>query len=125
MSTPTTTAPVANLRQTSMEMAAAKKPAPAKAAAEKTVTAAIPSVKAAAVKAPANITWKNLGEKNEKGECEGVGTADGREYRIMRDGDCWKATVKVGSKTTTLGENLKSGGAAWSKCVEHNKKAAK
>lgn len=115
MTAPTTTeiAPVANLRESRKQTAAAKKPAPTKAA---------PKKQAGDKTAVAKLTWKNLGEKNEKGECEGVGTADGREYRIMRDGDAFKATVKVGGKTTVLAEGV-SGKTAWQKCVDHNKSA--
>jgi hypothetical protein len=107
-----------NLREAKKELAAAKKPAPAKAPAEPA-----PKKQAGDKTAVAKITWKNLGEKNEKGECEGVGTADGREYRIMRNGDAFKATVKVGGKTTVLAEGV-SGNAAWQKCVAHNRSAA-
>jgi hypothetical protein len=108
------------LREAKREQAAAKKaaspkPAPAKAPAEPA-----PKKQAGDKTAVAKIAWKNLGEKNEKGECEGVGTADGREYRIMRDGDAFKATVKAGGKTETLAENV-SGKTAWQKCVAHNK----
>ena len=119
MTAPTTTeiAPVANLRESRKQTAAAKKPAPTKAPAK-----AAPKKQAGDKTAVAKITWKNLGEKNEKGECEGVGTADGREYRIMRDGDAFKATVKVGGKTTVLAEGV-SGKTAWQKCVDHNKSA--
>jgi hypothetical protein len=86
--------------------------APAKAPAKK-----------AAPKATAKITWKNHGEKDAKGQCEGTGTCGDRTYQITGSGESWKATVQVGkgSKPSVLGENLKSGGAAWRKCVDHNK----
>ena len=41
----------------------------------------------------------------------------------MRDGDAFKATVKVGGKTTVLAEGV-SGKTAWQKCVAHNKGVA-
>lgn len=105
----------ARKEQAAAKKAAAPKPAPAKAPAKKAP---------AKVSTPATkITWKNQGEKNEKGECEGVGTADGREYRITRDGDAFKATVKVGGTTTVLAEGV-SGKTAWQKCVAHNQGAA-
>ncbi|MGO9032232.1 hypothetical protein [Mycobacterium sp.] len=121
--TNTSPATVVNLREAKREQAAAKKaaspkPAPAKAPAEPA-----PKKQAGDKTAVAKITWKNLGEKNEKGECEGVGTADGREYRIMRDGDAFKATVKLGGKTTAQAEGV-SGKTAWQKCVAHNKGVA-
>ena len=70
------------------------------------------------------ITWRTTGEKDARGQAEGVGMCADREYKITGADNCWKATVTVGSKTTTLGENLKSGGAAWTACVRHNKSAA-
>ncbi|MFZ0225698.1 hypothetical protein [Mycobacterium sp.] len=63
-------------------------------------------------------------EPDAKGQAEGTGVCGERTHRITGSGDCWKATVKVGSgKTTALGENLKSGKAAWAKCVGHNRSA--
>lgn len=118
MTAPTSTeiAPVANLRETRKQMAAAKKPAPAKKAA--------PKPPAAKPTTAAKITWKLDGEKDAKGQAEGTGTCGDRTYRITGSGDAWKATVKVGSgKPTTLAENLKTGKAAWAKCVEHNRTA--
>ena len=95
-----------------MTTTTAKKPAPAKKAAPKA-----PPV------AASKITWRNDGEKDAKGQAEGTGTAGDRTYRITGSGETWKATVKIGTKTTVLGENLKSGKAAWAKCVEHNRSA--
>jgi hypothetical protein len=108
-------APVANLQEARKEQAAAKgrhpagKQAPAKAPAAKPTT---------------KITWKLDGEKDAKGQAEGTGTCGDRTYRITREGDAWKATVKVGNKTTVLAENVGSGKSAWQKCVDHNKSAA-
>jgi hypothetical protein len=65
----------------------------------------------------------NGNARNAKGECESVGTADGREYKITRDGDGFKATVKQGGKTETLAEGV-SGKTAWQKCVKHNQGVA-
>lgn len=93
MSTLTTTAPVANLPESREQIAAARKPAP-KAPAKK----AAPKAQTATTK----ITWKNDGEPDAKGQAEGTGVCGERTY---------------------LGENLKSGKAAWAKCVEHNRSA--
>jgi hypothetical protein len=99
--------------------APAKKAGPAKAAA-----------KAPAKKVPATaatkISWTNQGEKNERGECEGIGTAGDREYKILAgtDGGKFTASVTVDKgKPTVLIENV-SGKVAWAKCVAHNKAAA-
>jgi hypothetical protein len=74
-----TNAPVANLRDTKKEMAAAKrrhpagKQAPAKAPAKK-----------ASDKASTKIRWTADGEKDAKGDCPATGTVGDREYKITK-----------------------------------------
>jgi hypothetical protein len=110
-----TTGTVVNLRDSRKELAA-KKPAPAKKAPAKA-----PAKKPAAT--AAKIAWKTQGEKDAKGNAPATGTADGRTYAITGSGQKWTATVKVGTKTTTLAENV-SAKTAWQKCVSHNRSAA-
>jgi hypothetical protein len=112
-------APVANLAAAKKELAAAKrahpagKKAPAKAA------------KKAAATASTKIRWTADGEKDAKGDCPATGTVGDRTYKITKAADgSWKATVKVGTKTTVVIENAKSGKIAWSRCVADAKGAA-
>ena len=85
MSTPTTTA-----RKTT----AAKKAAPAKAPA-----------KAAPATTTPKLRWQvEGGDRSQAGKVAQSATVGDREYRIDRSGDAWKATCKVGRKTTTLVE---------------------
>jgi hypothetical protein len=110
--------PVANLRESKKELAAAKKPAPAKAPARKA-----PAKKAAA-KSSTKIRWTADGEKDAKGDCPATGTVGDRTYKITKAADgTWKATVKVGSKTTVVAENAKTGRACWAACVKDAKSA--
>ena len=69
------------------------------------------------------ITWTPSEDRDEKGDCESVGVSDDRTYTIARSGDTWTATVKQGRKSVVLAEGVKTGRAAWSKCVAHNKSA--
>jgi hypothetical protein len=105
----------ANLHETRKELAAAKR--------------AHPAGKKAPAKAPAkraSIAWSPVGEKNERNEYDrSVGRFGDAEYLITRQPDgSFRASVKRGGKTTTLGEGLKSGRAAWAACVRHAKAAA-
>jgi hypothetical protein len=106
----------ANLHETRKQLAAAKRAHPAGKA------------KAPAKKAPARptIKWSPEGEKNERNEYpSSTGTCGAAEYKIVRQPDgSFKATVKVGTKTTTLAEKAKSGNAAWKACVAHSRSAA-
>jgi hypothetical protein len=119
-------APVTNLPAARKEQAAARK----EQAAAKTRHPA--GKRAPAKKAPAKskvaaskITWTLDGEKDANGSAEGTGVCANRQYRITRNGDGWKVTVKVGNaKPTVIAENAKSGHAAWQQAVNHNKKAA-
>jgi hypothetical protein len=128
MNTTTTNeiAPVTNLRETKRQMAASRKAHPAGKQTPAKAPAKAPAKKAPAGNTPVatKIAWKLDGEKDAKGQAEGTGTCGDREYRITGKGDSWKATVKQGGKTTTIAENVKSGKAAWQKCVDHNKSAA-
>jgi hypothetical protein len=134
MATTTTTAP-ANLRETKREMAAAKraakapaKKAPAKATKAQTIgraMAAKAAAKAPARKAPAStstkLRWQVEGEPGTA--TPATATRGDRKYAIGRDGDAWKATVKVGTKTTVL----VAGGTfarCYAACTAHNKAAA-
>jgi hypothetical protein len=118
----TAPAPVANLRDTKTEMAAARRRHPAGSKAP----AKAPAKKAPA-KPAAKIAWKPEGEKNERGEYpSSTGTCGDTEYKITRQADgSFKATVKVGAKApTVLVADAKSGNAAWKRCVAHSKGAA-
>jgi hypothetical protein len=121
MSTNQAPATVVNLRESRRELAAAKKPAPAKKAPAK------PAAKKAATTAAPKIKWTPTGQKDPKtGECESVGVLGDRQYEITRnaDGGKFTATVKVDKgKPTTLAENV-SGKVAWKKCVDHAKSVA-
>ncbi|MFZ0714783.1 hypothetical protein [Mycobacterium sp.] len=119
-------APVTNLPAARKEQAAARK----ETAATKTRhPAGKAPAKTPAKKAPAKpkvastkITWTNDGEKDAKGQAPGTGVCGDRTYNITGSGENWKCTVQIGkAKPEVLGENLKSGGAAWRKCVDHNK----
>jgi hypothetical protein len=89
----------------------AKKAAPAKAA---------PAKKAVATEAAPKIRWTLNGERDANGNRPAVGACGDMEYRIDGSGDAWKATVKIGTKTTVIAEGV-SGKAAWSACVKHSK----
>jgi hypothetical protein len=122
MSTTSTLAPVANLREGKRELAAAKKPAPAKAPATKAPAKAAP--KKQADKPVTKIRWTLKGEKDANGDAEGTGVLGDATYEISRAGDGWKATVKKGGKTTVLIGDAKTGKVAWKRCVDHAKGVA-
>src|SRR4051812_20536588 len=85
-------------------------------------TAAKAPAKKATTEAAPKIRWTPNGEKDKSGNRPAVGVCGDREYAITGADDAWKATVKVGGKTTVLAENV-GGKAAWSKCVKHNTEA--
>jgi hypothetical protein len=98
---------------------------PAKTTPAKAPAKAAPA-KAAATKAPAekrattNLRWRIVKEY-EKGK-EQQATAGDREYSIERNGESWRATLKVGKKKTLLVE-LGTFGRCYSACVHHNREA--
>lgn len=71
------------------------------------------------------IKWTATSDKDSRGDCEATGTVSDRRYAITKDGDSWKAVVTVGKgKATVLAEGLKTGRAAWSRCVADAKSVA-
>jgi hypothetical protein len=124
MSTLTTT-PVANLRQSRKETAAAKraqqapaKPAatPAKAPATKAPAKAAAKAPAKATPAAAKLRWAIEGERDSKGRAP----ATAGNYAITGSADVWRATVKAGNKTVVLVDGG-SFGKCYNACVADNK----
>jgi hypothetical protein len=82
---------VANVRDTKLEQAAARRrhpggkaaPAQAKAAAKAPAKKTAPR----ATSPPAKIKWTPQGERDEHGDCESVGTSGDHEYAITRQAD--------------------------------------
>jgi len=136
-------APVANLRETRRQMAAAKraskaarpagKNAPAKAVPAKKVAARAPTKAADKAAGAAKLKW-TYGEGGRDGgflHGQVAPTADGATYAIEplegqvagKFAGKWKAVVKRGGKTVVLADGV-AAGAAYAACVEAAKKAA-
>jgi hypothetical protein len=121
--------PVANLRETRKEMAAARKrhpagkQAPAKAPAE--APAKAPAKKAAPTATkPAGLRWTFPNGKDEfkDGKTQIAPFGKG-ELAILRSGEAWKAVYRVNGKVTeTLAEG--SFGKCYNAAVKHAKGAA-
>jgi len=117
--------PVANLAAAKKEQAAARRRHPAGKAAPAEAPAKAPAKKAASAKPSTKIKWTATSDKDSRGDCEATGTVSDRRYAITKDGDSWKAVVTVGKgKATVLAEGLKTGRAAWSRCVADAKSVA-
>ena len=113
-----------NLRESRKELAATEKPAPAKKAAPKT-SAEKPRQ---GVDGSANSRQDHVEAqrraRTRRDEAEGTGTCwRPRVPHHPAAVTAWRATVKVGTKTTVLAEGV-SGKTAWQKCVAHNKGVA-
>ncbi len=113
MTTPNETAPVANLRETRRELAAAKRRHPA---------GSKPAPKKAAAKAAGQkLKWQYDREtKMQTGQTAVVGD---RTYAIKPAAEGkWQGTVTVGKTETVLVTG--SFGAAYNACVKHNRGVA-
>ena len=92
-------------------------------------TAAKKAAPAKAIKAPAQATptpaarklrWQVEGDdRSQAGKVGQTASVDGHTYAITGKDKAWKATVKVGGRTTVLAEG--SFAAAYRACVEHNR----
>jgi hypothetical protein len=113
-------APVANLRETRKQMAAAKRAHPAgkKAPAKKA-----PAKKATGTAGP-KMRW-TLDEERTAGNraVPQTGVCGDATYKIARDGEKWKVTKRVGGKSTTLGSGL-AYAASYRVAVDDCRKAA-
>ena len=126
MNATTSATPVANLRNTKREMAAAVKkaaPKPAPKAPAKAPAKKVPAKKAAPKAASTKLRWQvEAGVERTPAGYECHATSGDRTYAITRSGDKWQATRKRAGKTAVLGDAV-SFGRAYALIMADNKAA--
>jgi hypothetical protein len=121
-------APVANLRQTRKEMAAAKVASKAahpagRQTAAKAAAKTAPAKTAGSAPASTKLRWQFPDGFDNRQTTGQTASFDGGELAMKPHDGTWKATFSKGGKTTVLAENC-SAAKAYAACVGYAKGAA-